>query len=249
MTVTAHPYGGNGVSVADGLNAKEDWEWVAARWPDLRARLRPTNTGPSEVRTAPKSKPPIDLHISDLMFEIAEKARWYADELMREEGWTPRTSAMPNLLQEVAERFGHWISGTREVALEFCDWAHDYRTKVTRALERPAPPNYLGPCQDDCEGDVYVKPGHAIAHCAHCRHEYDVSQRMEWIQAQLESRLMTRSELVSALHLLGTPKTMDTVKSWTLRKQLPEIAPGLFRLADAMALAERTRGRPPVDKR
>ena len=249
MTSTAHPYGGNGVSVADGIAAKEDWEWVANRWPDLRARLRPTNTGQSEVRTAPKSKPPIDLYISDLMFEITEKTRWYADELMREENWTPRTSSMPGLLREVAEYYGHWIIGTRETALEYCDWAHDYRHRVKRALERPAPPAYLGPCQQpECDGDTYVKPGQAIAHCLWCRKEYEVQERMEWIQTQLEARLMTRSELVSALHLLGTPKTMDTIKSWTRRKQLPEIAPGLYRLTDAMALAERTRGRPTIDK-
>ena len=135
------------VSVKDGLAAKGDLLWVADRWPDLRARLRPqgaTKLGGSKPGI-PSSRPPLDIHVSDLMFEIEEHARFLGKVLLEETNdWEPTTSAMPQLLREVAERYGHFIVGDDKTALDFCDEAHEFRRKVTHSLEKPPAPTYMG---------------------------------------------------------------------------------------------------------
>src|SRR5690625_4249355 len=129
------------VSVADGLEARDNLAFIAARWPDLHARLRPgrgVNLG--TARPTPRSKPPIDLHVSDLMHEITVETESLAHVLMDETDWTPATSSMPGLLTDVAQRYGHWIASDDRTALAFTDWAEDYRHRVERTLEKPVPP-------------------------------------------------------------------------------------------------------------
>lgn len=156
------------------------------------------------------------------------------------------TSAMPALLEQVARRAGHFTADPM-MALGFSDDASEYRDKVRLTLERPAPPTYVGPCQhkgDDgagCDGELYVREHSEGGTCRACGSPFTLTAQVEWLDREMAQRLMTASEIVSALMVLGLPTPISTVKSWVRRKRLMEVAPdsGLYRLADAKALADR----------
>lgn len=248
------------------LNARDDLLWIADHWPELRARLRPGGGNAlTGVHVSGGDDPaPIDLHVSDLMHEITQNvARYYGQILLEEsdsrhgcEQPKPEhgvmdcpqrvdaitTSEMPGLLRDVARAYGHFTTD-EQLALGFCDDAAQYRWKVHRTIQRPAPPTYVGPCRtDNCAGELYVKEGHTAGSCRECGEGFDLMQQREWLEEQMSQRLMTPSEIVSALMVLGHKVPIGTVKSWISRGRLVEHGDGLYSLAEAKALAE-NRGR------
>jgi hypothetical protein len=238
------------------LEARDNLLWIAAQWPRLRARLRPGGgnalTGVT-VSTSDDGHAPIDVHISDLLHEIEENvARFYARILADETGWTPRTSAMPGLLQEVAQRYGHFTEDDDpSMGLGFCNDATDYRHRVTRTLERPAPPTYVGPCQgDNCDGELYLREGRDEGVCATCRTPFTHVAQRAFLDREMESRLMTLAEIPRALNILGVKVPPGTVRRWAAQPKKPDQEPklkpavtidehtSLYRLHDAMTLAD-----------
>lgn len=154
------------------------------------------------------------------------------------------TSAMPALLGQVAERYGHFTADERE-ALDFCDEAHDFRERVRRTLERPAPPTYVGPCPargtegDGCAGELYLREGRERGTCRECGTEFTRDEQLDYVSDALEERLMTPAEIVRALKIVGHEVKPGTVFKWVQRGRLEEAVDGLYRLADALDLAER----------
>ncbi|ROR97801.1 hypothetical protein EDD28_2409 [Salana multivorans] len=258
-------------TVQDDLDARDNLVYIAQRWPDLKARLRREGGSPLTGRTSGSHEQPlvIDIHISDLLHEIETETRSLAhvlcDETVDADGrpWAPRTSVMPHLLTEVAEHFGHWTTADERTALAFCDWAHEYSEKVRRALERPAPPTYMGDCPlkvvtplswdgedylagDPCPGSLYLRPGRTTMSCPACRGETTLEAQRDHVRAELEKMLMTQTEIRAALVVLGHTVPLKTVQSWTQElksrpPRLPEAYPesGLYRLREALDLAER----------
>ena len=241
-----HRLSTSAVSVADSLQAKADLEWIAARWNDLKARLVPTTTpNTGAARPAPSSRPPLNLHISDLLHTIEQEARMLGWTLTEETpgGWRPTSSSMPQLLIDVAQHHGHWTTQNDQTALAFTDWANEYRWRVERALENPPNPTYLGPCA--CLGDMYLRPGTRTAKCRLCGNSVAIETQMEYVHEVLRGRLMTLSEIRAALKLLDLETNYATIRKWAERKRLiPETEGGkLYRLADAIELAQQTRQR------
>jgi hypothetical protein len=66
------------------LRARDDLLAVAASWGALKARLRPADGSGDGVRTAPDSRPPVDLGVSDLLAEIEAHARFLGKVLLDE---------------------------------------------------------------------------------------------------------------------------------------------------------------------
>lgn len=245
-----------GIDRLVALAARDDLLWIAAQWDSLRARLRPGGgnalTGVA-VATSNDGHAPIDVHISDLMYEIEENvARFYGRILADETDWTPATSAMPALLRDVATRYGHFTAGDDDaMALGFCDDANDYRHRVTRALERPAPPTYVGPCQqDNCHGELYVQEKHTGGRCPECGHDFTLVDQRAFLDREMDARLMTLAEIPRALNILGVKVPAGTVRRWAAKPKDPKKDPllkpavdgdedvRLYRLADAKVLAE-----------
>ena len=255
------------------LGARDDWLWLVAQWPELRNRLHPGggNALTGMPGTGGESALPIDIHVSDLLEEITQSARFYGrvlwDEVVPLHGCNDAcyadgipveecpdiqrpitTSFMPGLLVDVATRYGHFTEGDEEIGLAFCDDASDYRERVRKTLERPAPATYVGPCQHKgedgagCEGELYVRDGKTAGTCRVCGTPFTLAEQMEWLAVELEERLMTMSEIVSALVVLGVETPVGTVKSWISRKRLLPVDEGddvrLYRLADAKVLAD-----------
>lgn len=257
------------VDTHTALEAHDNYVWICDRWPDLRARLHPALgsalTGmPGHSAERPL---PMDTHVADLMFEITSEAAMLAHVLMDETDYfTPPPSvqrlanhrgrdrhgnvAMPDTLRAVAAQYGHWTACDERTALAFCDWGEDMRERVRRTLERPAPPQYIGPCQREmsdggiCQGELYLRGARSSVVCPVCRVETTVEDQRDYILQCLEERLMTQSEIVSALTILNMETPKQRVSDWAGTIAMPAVVDlggvgNLYRLSDAMALAAR----------
>lgn len=253
------------ITAQEGLEARDNLRAIANSWPALHAALRPgsSNALTGMPGTSPERPAPINLHISDLLHEITTETEALAHTLMDETDWTPRTSQMPQLLDEIAEHYGFWTSSDDRTARAFTDWAHDYAGRVRNALARPEPARYIGPCgvedADDvpCDGSLYLRPGSAVSKCRTCGAEVEEERQRDWIAHEFANHTMTISDIASALVVLGCPIPIKTLQRWTLPTirtsgqvidpKLPAQDDGRYRVADAQALAvSRTRGRIPA---
>lgn len=226
------------------LAARDDLLAIVAAWPALQARLEPSGSSTGGAsHPAPGSRPPIDLHVSDLMHEIETEARALGQILLEEtDDWQPDTSEMPGLLRSVALRFGHFTHGDDEkTAYDFLDTAHEFRRKVSLVLERPEPPRWMGPCiVPECDGELRLH-GHRIdTRCPECGNVAGLLELHAHLHAALKDRLMNASEITSALHVLGFDVPFETVKTWVKRGKLEPVVvePTLYRLEDAKELAD-----------
>lgn len=235
----------------DALRARDDLLAVAASWPSLRSRLRPSGLS-TEIRTAPGSKPPIVVDVSDLMRQIEDRTRYYGNKLLAEtKDWKPSTSLMPGLLVDVATRYGHFCSGKERVALDFIDDAKEMRRLVAGALAQHESPKWAGPCPDrpECDGQIYQRPGSIDGRCRVCGRVVGQAEWRELMRQAFDARLMTLSELASALVVTGHRVDIKTLRTWRDRgaqhgdphRGLVAVytEPTLFRFADGYALAER----------
>lgn len=226
--------------------ARLNLTYVADRWYDLRARLGGTsgNALTGMPSGSPEPPLPIDVGISDLMREIEDEARSLALVLMDETDWAPRTSAMPWLLAEVASRYGHWTAGDERTALDFCDWAEEYAGRVQGSLERPAPPEYVGPCAGpgedgapgECVGDLFLRGSKSEGKCKVCGTAFTREEQRERVEALMRGRLVTQSEGWAALSILSLDVSRSAVKMWVQRGKLTPVEDGLYALADIIDL-------------
>lgn len=228
------------------FEAKRNIETIAGRWFDLKARLHPTSSGTKVgSRTAPTSRPPIDLHVSDLLAEIERWARFHVQVLMDETDYTPQHGiTVRGMLLDVAERYGHfvtqdWRSSTDpRTALDFTDWAHEMERKTRGVVERPEGPTYMGDCPNgNCEGDLYLKDGHSSMRCGECDTETSVADQQEFIHQKFVERRMTRSEVRAALAKMEFTLDIEVIHKWVQRGKLLPDEHGLFGFAEARALA------------
>lgn len=235
------------------LRARDDLLAVAASWGSLRARLVPSNAAGDGVHTAPGSRPPIVVPVSDLIRQITDRTRFYANKLHADaKDWTPATSLMPGLLVEVATRHGHFVARSSDrMALDFVDDAHEMRRLVTAAIEGYAAPRWAGPCPaaPTCPGQIYQRAESIDAECRECGQLVGAQEWRALMFDAMESRLMSLSEITSALVVTGHNVPEETVKTWAkrgaqhgdpVRGLVPVyVEPTLFKFADAYALAER----------
>jgi hypothetical protein len=195
-------------------------------------------TGTAEPRL------PIDVGVSDTMRQIEDKLRFYARVLLEEtDDWAPTTSTMPGLMDQVARRYGHFTSRSGErMALDFCDDAHEMRRMVSGTLAQHLPPHWQGPCPaDECPGEIYQRDGMTDAVCRVCGRVVGPAEWRAIMRVAFDERLMTRSEMVSALHVVKRTVKPNTLDRWVQRGRIVPVVvdPDLFRFADAYELAER----------
>ena len=249
------------------IMARQNLLWIVAQWPALKAKVK---TGGGQALTgmpsAASPTPPlvVDVNVLDVLYAIEDEARHWAWMLLDEvparhgcngacdEAKVPAdrcpnvalavsTSAMPELLTQIAWRHGHWTADPR-MALEFCDKATELREMARKVVEEHEAPVYMGPCQTyDCSGELYVRQGKESGMCRVCGQPWTVGERQEWLGVQLDARLMTQTEIGRALKVLGFTTQMSTVRWWTQVGKLSAVEDGLYSLADAKALAEKGR--------
>lgn len=257
------------IDTTTGLAAQQDIREVAAMWGALEARLRPSSSSTGGgTRGKPGSRPPIDLAVSDLMAEVGAEARFYARCLADEtDDYAPTDTSTRALLTDIADRYGHWVTDDEKTALDFCDTWHEMRRKVAGMVTSREPKRWLGPCvQPECHGDLYAGSGAFGALCPTCGAAATLADVREHLMEAFETRLMNRSELVSALFVMGYEVKIKTVERWCerflawegrdmddpreARRPCPQQSlepvvrdPYLYRFAQAYDLATRPSGR------
>jgi hypothetical protein len=225
------------------LMVRNDILDVAQMLPALRARLRPGRGASESARTAPESRPPIDVHVSDLLAEVHHSAEFYARALLFETtDYRPSGTTTEALLRDVAGRIGHWTQHGEMDAIEFTDAWHEHRRKVSGAIATRERPRWLGPCtKAECAGELYLRAGKVDARCDECKAEVSREEISEHLAVAFETRLMTQSELLSALHVVGATTKPSTLGMWVHRERLVHVIddPKLYRFQDALTLAQR----------
>ena len=113
--------------------------------------------------------------------------------------------------------------------------------EIRKAVDRPAPRVYAGPCQD-CGKDMYAKPDAAMVECRPCGLEYPVADMVAWMQHEARQRLVTARESVTLLGRFGFQLSQKTIEKWRQRERLfahPEPRDGvlLYRFDDVWRLA------------
>lgn len=231
------------IDAVTALNARDDWLWIVHHWGDLQARLRPDRgdpNAPKVSRTVEHPPLPIDPHVSDVILEITELAGWYGTALIKEGSWIPRDGEldMPRRLAKVAELYGHFTADDRE-ALDYCDSAHEFRSKVEGILNRKEPTRYVGPCPEDgCGGELYMAETEGGV-CPECGEPWTLPAQFAYLRAEAEDVLMERDVLRTALVSMGYDVPFETIKTWTKRAKIEQPEPGLYRFGDALGLAKK----------
>lgn len=231
------------------LEAQANITWIADHWDDLKARLGGSAGGGLQIRVQTSELPPlpIDLHVSDLMAEIDwQVARHYSNALLMDEpDWRPPSWTTQGMLRGIAERYGHFVTN-EGWGQAFCDDAYDYRSRVEKTLERPAPPEYLGPCPiAECEGELYARGSTSKVRCPACLTETTREEQGLWVGEQVKGRKFAYSEIPRALKVLSLDVSVRTWERWTSagtpdQPKAPKIAKdqdGLYRIAQAIGLA------------
>jgi hypothetical protein len=119
------------------------------------------------------------------------------------------------------------------------------RNMAQRAIDKPEPRVYAGPCEV-CEMDMYARPSAAEVACKNpdCGAIYPIEARRRWLLGKAEDQLLTAIGLSRALPgLLGQPLTADMVKGYARRGRLAQHPPlpkrprdPLYRVGDVIDL-------------
>ena len=158
---------------------------------------------------------------------------------------------MPDLLRDVAQQYTHFIDDDQKTALDYCDAAHDLNDRVRKVINPTTPPTYIGPCSVfGCLGRLRLRDGETAATCPTCKTTHTLTEHQLWLHQMLDERLMPLDEIRPALKVLGKEISDRTQRRWVagdepkLRPVDPEL--GLYRLADAVELADTGRRHRPV---
>lgn len=237
---------------AVALQASGHWHDLADAFDSLHAYLQPQGTTTSTVHMPPGSRPPISVTVSDLLFDIAEAASFYAlamqddtnghyDKDHKPHGYiAPQRTDVKQRLRDIATRYGHFTTDTnarwvtdggywQRVAMDFCDTAYTLRERAIHVVQQPLPPQYLGPCMagNDCKGDVYLTSTDKMPRCTTCDTGHDTTQLRDQMTKALAGRLLSREDLRHALNLLREPHskkvTPERVRQWIKRRRLVPI--------------------------
>ena len=234
------------IDTPTAIEAADNWRRLADLVPLVRLYLEPRRGHSEAGRTAPKSKPPIDLGASDLLFDLDTSASFYCSALLME---TDDVKRMPDALEDqlrlIAKRYGHFTADADEkIALDFCDEAHELMCKVEVLVIQPLPPQWAGPCaMGECDGGMFQSKAQGTARCDTCGALMTFGDWAEWLARKAEIVLMDRGEILDALKMLGHPTKTNTLVQWIARKRvLPATTkPEMFRLSEVLALAEKSR--------
>jgi hypothetical protein len=224
------------------LAVRANLVWLAGHQRDVAAREAGTGkalTGmPVHRSTAPTL--PGALNGPDLSGDIARKLTGLLRELL-DRDWTPNAEADTEVKRwlQGARRWDQELWTDHEV-LDWYDDSTDLRRRAERVLGPDAHGRWLGPCPvPDCVGEVRMGDDQAAAVCAVCGGFVTREQQIEWLAEEFQQRLMTSSEIASALELTRAPVPYSTLRRWITIGRLPEVETGLYPFKVAFDMATR----------
>lgn len=240
------------------LAVRANLVWLAGHQRDVAAREAGTGnalTGmPVHRSTAPTL--PGALNGPDLSGDIARKLTGLVDELILERDWKPDAETEAGRWLQAAKAWDQELWTEREM-LDWYDDTTELRRRAERVLGPDAHGRWLGPCPvPDCAGEVRMGDDQAAAVCPDCGGFVTREQQHAYILEMLEERLMTVSQITTALVTVGAMTPYPTVQSWTRPRGyqpprllehvewagwmgFPFVTPpsGLYRFGDAFTLA------------
>lgn len=92
--------------------------------------------------------------------------------------------------------------------------------RAEKAVDRPEGRTYAGPC-DECQQDLYAKPGATLVRCKGCGWECGVEARQEWLWSQLDDRLAGAADVAHVVSgQLGITVSAERVRQWAARGRI-----------------------------
>lgn len=200
---------------------------------------------PTRRRLGDDTPVPFNEHAADIAHEIHGTLRAWVEHVcqIRHLPWPgeQRTSGY-------AAWLNHYRGGLAmcEDAMQAVDEINDCHRRAMRAVDRPNPGEFVGPCQSTTPGitcpAVYCRRGQVEKTCRTCEVTIDIPTVQSATEATMRTRLFDRRELRTAMRTFGHPIPRQTLDTWIRRGQLADHA-GRYRLDEALALAAQREAR------
>lgn len=214
-------------------------EWAAEALDDTICRIVAHDRQPSRTGDRP-------LELNAAASEIADEC------LGTLRAWAEHICAHSTVTWPGEQRIAGWarfidrhlidLAKTEESAAAL-DEISDVHKRIMRAIDRPEPAEFVGPCQAPrdagaqglCAG-VYCTRGRTTIHCHTCDQDIDVPTVRAATEEAMRGKLFTKSELRTALvRFTDKPPSRRTVDRWIARGWLADHA-GKYRLDEALAI-------------
>lgn len=203
------------------LSARADLSWLARHQRDVAAREAGSGralTGmPAHRSTEPRL--PGQLDMPDLSGEIARQLDTLAHELLD-----------VGIELDAETEAGRWLQAAQVVdkvidteldALAWWDAASTLRARAERVLGPDAHGRFMGACPvPGCPGEIRMGDDQHAAVCEECGWFVTREQQTAYVVEELDRRLMTASQITTALVGVGAPVPFRTVQSWARRGRL-----------------------------
>lgn len=198
------------------MGARDDLLAVADHLPDLTACLATGGGGALTGMPGGDGETPLpyDVTVADLLREIRQHTE-YLERALLDVGMLITASTTPGKLRQAAYEV-HQLATDARIAVELWDAAKDLRQRTEECLGTKVRPDWLGPCPTlGCDADVYLAPGREVGTCHGCGADVTRTWQAEHAAWAIGDRLMTLSELTSALKVAGVEVPYETVRSWS----------------------------------
>lgn len=103
---------------------------------------------------------------------------------------------------------------------EACDEIAYAVSQATKAIDRPAERQYVGPCA--CGRDLYRKPGKPTVTCRRCETTYNAEALTDSLRDQVMGRLVTAREGATLLSRFDLSTKQATIDKWRERALVVE---------------------------
>ncbi|GAB3166939.1 hypothetical protein GCM10027059_26680 [Myceligenerans halotolerans] len=203
------------------MTLRDDLLTVADLWPDVAARR--AGGGGRALTGMPSagdpSRIPVNLGAADVCAEI-DRTFAYLVLALGDRGVDLTARTPPGRLRQAA--YEAWRLDEHE-RIDLRDTAAELRHRCETVLGGTVRADWLGPCPTPgCVAEVHIAPGRQARTCRECGAEHTRDEQAAYIRECLEGRLMTLSELTSALKVCGLETPFRTVQTWARRRKLPE---------------------------
>ncbi|MDR7385225.1 hypothetical protein [Promicromonospora iranensis] len=202
---------------------RDDLLAVADLWPDVAARR--VNGSGGALTGMPSSgsdvhRMPVNLGAADVCTDIDREFTHLVLVLAMEHHVHLGARTPAGRLRQAA--YEVWRLDPHE-RLDLRDTAATLRDRCEGVLGTTVRSDWLGPCPTPgCVEDVRLAQGRGTRTCPGCGAEHTRGEQELYIRECLEGRLMTLSELTSALVVSGMPTPYDTIRSWARWGRLVE---------------------------
>src|SRR5690606_26020463 len=198
--------------------------------------IRPDGDPATDQVTGWPSGLPVNLFASEVGDAVRSTVTAWARHIADEVG-ADLPDGMPELLRWLAGRM-EWVRD-QPWAAEAIDELGEVPRLLARALDRPPPRRYLGPC-GGCGTDLYVRPGAQRVRCA-CGASAPVDEVLATLDGLTRAHAYTASEIEAAYGIRA-----DRIRQWASRGRITQhgtdrLGRALYLLGDVLDLAHKRR--------